>query len=310
MKITESVLREKISRILNEQLKYTSLRGKDLTAGADKTMVDGAKVFTVNDAAVSHFLHDITEPGSILSYISWRIVFEELLYKNLEKGSNLNAEKRNNVFSDVSIDGVNYSVKSTTIASTTQSGAVSQSPSLTISTIKSRVPTQKYGIIVGKKVENNLMWWRYGQIKTGKQLKKSLDFLEYLESVDNSSAVAALKQLRLGKNPRYIIKFFFDPTKEFVNAQRKYEDKQLYLFDDDNFKDEMKKITVNNPNAQVAVQEVMTVKLGEKTIPDDLQYNGKAVQVNFIISRLAKFNQVEIEEVIRLVAKTSDIDTV
>ena len=314
MKVKESVLREKINRILcEEQLKYTSLRGANLSAEADESRGRfGEKVFTVKDPAVSYFLHDITEPDSILSYISWRVVFEELLYKNLN-GVNLNADKRNHVSSDVTIGGVHYSVKSTTLSNTTDSTTVKNSPSLTIPTILSRQENQKYGIVVGRKVGNDLKWARYGKIKTGKQLQKSLSFLEYLADRGNVGAQDALKQLRAAKNPRYVVKFFFDPSEEIVNAQEKYEKNKN---ETDPFAasaagalaadEEATQIKVNT-RSKVRQIPMMTVKLGEKTLPDDLQYEGKAVQVDFIISRLAKFNKEEIEEVIRLVTRTSDI---
>jgi hypothetical protein len=315
MKIKESVLREKINRILcEEQLKYTSLRGANLSAEADESRGDsGEKVFSVKDPAVSYFLHDITEPDSILSYISWRVVFEELLYKNLN-GNNLNADKRNHVFSDVTIAGVHYSVKSTTLLNTTDSTAVKNSPSLTIPTILSRQENQKYGIIVGRKVGNDLKWTRYGEIKTGKQLQKSLKFLEYLEDRGNKGAQDALKQLRGAKNPRYVVKFFFDPSEEIVNAQEKYEKNKnetepfaASSAEALSADEEATQINVKT-NLKVRQTPMMTVKLGEKILPDDLQYDGKAVQVSYIISRLAKLNEKEIEEVISLVTRKSDID--
>jgi len=286
MKITESVLREKISRILNEQLKYTSLRGRDLEADAsEKSLAGGGKKFVLNDPVASGFLHSITSEGSILGYISWKIVFEEILHRNFDDAQDLNKDKRNNVFSDVEISGVNYSVKSTLRGGHATTKAVSGSPSFTPSFVNRAGDTKKYGIIAGYKAGNVLNWVKVGQIRTGEQLKASLEILKQKiasvpnESVDKEATVAKniVGSFKSGKNPNYLINYFFNP-------QFKSDGKQII-----------------NDRRRLKGVPFLSVDLGPE-IPRKIDaYPEKAEQIDYINQSIGSLSKEDIEEIVKYI---------
>jgi len=220
MKIAESVLREKISRILSEEkFELVNTSGTVVTID-DAELVSSAdhKHFYITSPLVSNFLDKLTlqiSDAGFSSYITWKIVYEQLFWRNL-KGRDVS--QGSGKFTDVYLDGVNYSIKSTSRGSPTT--AISGSPSFTRVFINSvRDKTEKYGIVAGYRISNDLFWKSVDHPKTGKELGETLNRLSsdaidlQLPEHERQYAVNILDALDKGYNSNAVINAFFNPEK-------------------------------------------------------------------------------------------------